>query len=159
VLSGPPFEFGRAPFTYNLGQFLIDVYSTDPKNPHPIQLAIDFYDPEFGFNFSPPQQNLLVPGLGSAQWMATALEWNVPGCDRAAMSLPPHPKAPTCGGLAVTALADVFIRLLEDSLLGMLSDVPAPLRFDAGGAGWARNFSRSDTFVGRQRVIFYGQLD
>ncbi len=160
--AAPPFEWGRAPFTYQLSQFLIDVYSDDPANPHPIQLAIDFYDDEFGFGFSQPRQNLLDPALGSAQWTTTALQWNVPGCDRAPMTEPPTPPAPpfpVCGGLAASALGTVFHSLLEQNLLDMLSDVPAPLRFDAAGTGTARDFSRRDTFVGQQRVIFFGRLD
>jgi hypothetical protein len=158
----PPFEWGRAPLTYQLSQFLVDVYSSDPANPHPIQLSIDFYDGDFGFGFGQPQQNLLVPSLGTDQWTTTALEWNVPGCDRAPMTEPPTPPAtpaPVCGGRASSALGKVFIPLLEHNLLGMLSDVPAPLRFDAAGAGSTRRFARNDTFVGEQRVIFYGRLE
>jgi hypothetical protein len=157
-LGGPPFEWGRAPLTYQLSQFLVDVYSADPANPHPIQLAIDFYDDEFGFSFGAPERKLLVPGLGSPQWVTTALEWNVPGCARAPMTAP-DPAFPTCGGLASAALGSEIVDILRDHLPGMLSDVPAPLRFDAAGAGAARDFSRSDTFVGSQRVVFYGRLD
>jgi hypothetical protein len=104
------------------------------------------------------QSGLLVPTLGNTHWMTTALQWNVPGCDRAPMTLP-SPKHPTCGGLATAALGTTFTTLLQDRMLGMLADVPAPLRFDAAGAGAVSDFSRSDTFVGFQRVIFYGRLD
>jgi hypothetical protein len=153
----PPFEWGRAPFTYQLSQFLVDVYSTDPTNPHPIQIAIDFYDDDFGFGFSAPEQNLLVPALGNAEWTTIALEWNVPGCLRAPMA--PLANPPLCGGLVTAALANIFIPLLEGNMLGMLSDVPAPLLFDAAGAGLPRTFSSTDTFVGLQRAIFYGRLE
>jgi hypothetical protein len=154
----PPFPWGRAPFTYQLSQFLIDVYSTDPSNPHPVQLAIDFYDDELDFSLADSARNLLAPALGTPEWTSTSLLWTVPGCDRAPMTLP-SPTAPTCGGYAKDALGDRLVPLLEQNLLGMLADVPAPLRFDAGGAGTARHFTRSDTFVGGQRIVFYGRLD
>jgi hypothetical protein len=98
-----------------------------------------------------------VPTLGDVQWTATSLEWNVPECDRAPMT-GPLPGAPTCGGLLVSALYDVFVPLLQDRMLGMMADVPAPLRFDAAGAGVATDLHLSDTYVGQQRVIFYGHL-
>jgi hypothetical protein len=129
-----------------------------PANSHPIQLAIDFDDDDFGFSLGAPAANLLVPALGHAEWTTTPLEWNVPGCDRAPMTAP-QKKDPVCGGLAAAALADRFVPLLEDNLLAMLADVPAPLRFDAQGAGTPKDFSRRDTFVGGQRIVFYGRLD
>jgi hypothetical protein len=155
-LTAPQFVWGRVPFTYHLSQFLIDVYSSDPANSHPIQLAIDFYDDDFGFGTTGP--SLLTPALGNAVWTTTALRWIVPDCDLAAMTRPSS-RAPTCGGLAAQALGDVFVPILEDGLLGMLGDVPAPLRFDAAGAGETRRFTRRDVFVGGQRVIFYGGLE
>jgi hypothetical protein len=135
----------------------VDFYSDDPANPHPIQLVIDFYDGAFAFGFGAPEKNLLVPTLGDARWTVTSLAWNVPGCDRAPMTLP-MAGAPTCGGLLVGALYDVFVPLLQDRMLGMLSDVPAPLRFDAAGAGVTKDAHLSDTYVGQQRVIFYARL-
>jgi hypothetical protein len=157
VLSGPPYDDGRYPLTYQLSQFTVDFYSDDPANPHPIQLVIDFYDGAFAFGFGAPEKNLLVPTLGDARWTVTSLAWNVPGCDRAPMTLP-MAGTPTCGGLLVGALYDVFVPLLQDRMLGMLSDVPAPLRFDAAGAGVTKDAHLSDTYVGQQRVIFYARL-
>ena len=87
----------------------------------------------------------------------TSLDWNVPGCDRAPMTVP-MAGTPTCGGLLVSALYDVFVPILQDRMLGMLADVPAPLRFDAAGTGVTKDVSLSDTYVGHQRVIFYGRL-
>jgi hypothetical protein len=44
-------------------------------------------------------------------------------------------------------------------MLGMMADVPAPLRFDAAGAAdIVRDMELSDTYVGNQRVILYGHL-
>jgi hypothetical protein len=157
VPGGPPYDDGRAPLTYQLSQFTLDFYSDDPANPHPIRLLVDFYDGAFAFGFGAPASNLLVPTLGSAEWTMTSLDWNVPGCDRAPMTAP-IAGTPTCGGLLVSALYDVFVPILQDRMLGMLADVPAPLRFDAAGRGVTKDVSLSDTYVGHQRVILYGRL-
>jgi hypothetical protein len=87
----------------------------------------DRYHHDFGFSLGAPAANLLVPALDHAEWTTTPLEWNVPGCDRAPMTAP-QKKDPVRGGLAAAALADRFVPLLEDNLLAMLADVPAPLR-------------------------------
>jgi hypothetical protein len=157
VLGGPQYDPGRAPLTYQLSQFTVDFYSADPANPHPIRLLVDFYDGAFAFGFGAPASHLLVPTLGAAEWAVTTLDWNVPGCGRAPMV--PMTGAPTCGGLLVSSLYDVFVPILQDRMLGMMTDVPAPLRFDAAGAGVTKDVSLSDTFTGGQRVIFYGRLD
>jgi hypothetical protein len=112
TLGGPPFQSGRAPLTYQLSQFMIDVFSDDTGNPHPIQLAIDFYDDDFAFGLGAPEKNLLVPALGNAEWVTTSLDWNVPGCDRAPMTQP-RPSFPTCGGDVVARLYDVFVPILQ----------------------------------------------
>jgi hypothetical protein len=155
----PPILEGFAPLTYHLGQLKVDFVSDDPVNPLPLQLAIDFYDEWFSVDFS-ETADLLTPKLDKPLWALTILDSKIPGCPMMPHVITPIGAVNPCEASLVGALHAFLTPELEERMLGMLSDVPAPLTFDVTGmATPGRRFVNDETYVWGQRVVFYGHFE
>lgn len=96
-----------------------------------VSFVVSFYDPGFELSTDPMGGPSLLAALGgSAAIGGVAVGWKVPGCQLSA-SLVGAP--PTCSEQVSSRLMGAVLPVLQSRLVGMLSDIPAPQRFDAAG--------------------------
>ena len=157
----PPTDYGRAPVTYQLSQYVLDVFSDDPLNPNPLRVLVDFYDEDFELVYdSDLAQPTLTPEFGNPAFTFSVVASSIPGCPKEPHMINPPAGLTGCEARLEADLAAVLTPLLQAKLLGMLADVPAPHLFDAGGiTADPRRFSRRDTYRWQQRIVFYGDFE
>jgi hypothetical protein len=157
----PPIAYGRAPITYQFSQYAIDFYSDDPANPNPLRVLVDFYDEDFALVFDADlSKPTLTPQFGTPVFTFSIVESNIPGCPKEPHLINPPAGLTGCEARLEADLAAVLTPLLQQNMLGMLADVPAPHLFDAGGTSAnPHKFSTRDVYTWQQRIVFYGDFE
>lgn len=160
-LSFPQFAFGRAPVTYQLGQFLIEVTSDNPAIPHAFTMYVDVFDDELQVHLSAtPGSRTLDVALQNDEWRMFLPSTNL-GCP-----LTPYrpiaggPPPPTCEGPLLTAFENLVRPTLRDKLTRLLQGLPAPQVWEVPSATGQqlRELHQVDSFVDRQRIALFGNL-
>lgn len=157
----PPVDYGRAPITYQFSQYAIEFSSDDPSNPSPLRVLVDFYDEDFELVFdADPSKPTLTPRFGRPVFTFSIVESNIPGCPKEPHVINPPAGLTGCEARLEADLAAVLTPLLEQKMLGMLADIPAPHLFDAGGTSAdPHRFSPRDVYTWQQRIVFYGDFE
>lgn len=160
-LSFPQFQFGRAPVTYQLGQFRLDVTSDNPTMPHVFTMFVDMFDDELQVHLSgTPGSRTLDVALQNDQWRMFLPSTNL------ACPLTPYtpigggPPPPACEGAFVTAFSGLVQPTLRDKLTRLLQGLPAPQVWEVPSATsqQLRELHQVDSFVDRQRIALFGTL-
>ena len=124
---------GNGWVTYQMGRLKVALEkSVAGAAPETIaSFVVGFYDPQFELSTDSAGGPSLLAALGpDAEIGSVAVVWKVPGCQlRASLAGAP----PTCSEQVSSRLMGAVLPVLESRLVGMLSDIPAPQRFDAAG--------------------------
>lgn len=119
--------------TYQMGRLKVALEKSVAGAPPEsiLSYVVGFYDPRFELATDPAGGPSLLPALSpDAAFSSAAVVWRVPGCQlRASLAGAPA----TCSEQASSRLLGAILPVLESRLVGMLSDIPAPQRFDAAG--------------------------
>ena len=157
IPADPPVTPGRAPITYQMSRVTLTLEMKSPGGvwENVIRFMLDFYDEGFRFDLDPHGGPYLVPSFGqSALLLGQPIIWRVPGCQ-----LQTPGSTPTCSDEVMSALLTPALQVLQARLLAMVSDIPAPQRFDAAGtSGSPRWVEPLDTYVWDQKITFYARL-
>lgn len=149
---------GDFPLYYEGAHFIIDLYKELPgkkakkKDLVLLQISVDFWD--FEFSLLPPPANgasagFMDAGFGDDNWTFNLLRSTLPGC----------PLGSPCEAQLLDTLEAWLLPYLRAMTVGLLSQVPAPLHFDAeGAAATSRNFELIDVWSGDQQITYYGDL-
>ncbi|MEZ5417012.1 MAG: hypothetical protein R2708_06690 [Vicinamibacterales bacterium] len=119
--------------TYQMGRVMVTLEKAVPgAAPEKIvSFALGFYDPDFSLSIDPAGGPALLAAFGpDRSFTAAPVVWRMRGCQLKA-SLAGAPAS--CSEQVSNRLLGAILPVLEGRLAGMLSDVPAPQRFDAAG--------------------------
>jgi len=157
----PGFAFGRAPLTYQLGQYTLEVRTDDLQMPVAARLLIDMHDLNFAMDLPADKAvGQLVPAWsGSERWVFSILESNLSTCPLAPSGYR-TPRAPTCEfGLAAN-LGTLVKPSLAARLLDLVAGMPAPTQFTVARSPGSpvRHFEQVDRFSTNQQIWYYGNF-
>lgn len=161
LLSGQPVDQGRASLTYQMADWLILFVEPIPGQDPKIWLTIaaDFFDPDFKLLLNPQEgSEVLTAGLSNrAALSLTLLQGAFPGCQLVPAGTPGV--AFTCAGQLQKSVGDMMGPRLKETLRGLLSEIPAPMWFDAKGeATLPKHLRATDRYLWEQHILFYAEI-
>lgn len=158
IPADPPVAPGRAPITYQMSRVTLTLEKKSPGGvwENVLRFMLDFYDEGFRFDLDPHGGPYLRPSFGqSAQLFGQPIIWRLPGCQLQT----PTGSTPNCSAEVMSSVLTPALQVLQARLLGMVSDIPAPQKFDAAGTSASPHYvEQLDTYVGDQKVTFFARL-
>ena len=148
---------GDSDMTYETGQVLVGVFEVDPLTKQSgtklFEFAVDVIDPEFivSLQTNPTSRGKhVLRGTFSAQKVTTFTMIDASKSDCFSTS---------CGVDAEVGYSALLTPYVEDVLLDVIAEVPAPSFWDANGtATFAKKLQEIHRYQGGQLLTFWGQL-
>lgn len=131
----PPHEsIGDVPVNFQAADILVDIVERAPGGDLVLfTLAVDVYDPDFQIGLdSTPGAKMLDVGWGQPQWTFTAITNNLRTCKQV-LHVNNAINLRTCERSMESVFGSIVRPVLEQRLLALLEEVPAPQHFDALG--------------------------
>jgi len=149
-------ESGFAEIAYHLHDLLGTVTDTGAGRTV-LRFRIDFLEPALDLSFNGTLgADFLVAALTGAHFAVTILDTDLASCP-----MQPHDASglTSCDRLTEAALALVLRGTVEDAMIDVLSDYPAPQFFDAQGyAGIQQQIKNADRYQWDQYIVLYGVI-
>jgi hypothetical protein len=149
-------DTGYAEIAYHLHDLRATVTDTGAGRTV-LRFRIDFLDAALQLSFDETLgTDFLAVDLGGVHFAVTILETDLAGCP-----MQPHDATGvvTCDRLTEAALALVLRGTIEDTMIDLLSDYPAPQFFDAQGyADVQQHIKNADKYQWEQYIVLYGLI-
>jgi hypothetical protein len=160
-LSGPlfPVPTGGAPLTYQIGSYIITFIGDQPGpdgTTEWLRFTLDLYDPDLQLKVANNgRNNLIVPSFSDFKgYLFNMVKSQLSGCPSGPATGPAK-----CGDLLASVVLRLVQPMMDETLISLLKNYPAPQYYDAKGtARTVARFDQTEKFQQAQVITFYGDL-